>query len=88
MNDLTSKNYGLYYQANIQRELCWYFAAILRSFEHVCFDRTLDVQESLFEFFVPVDMEDEFLDIMQFFERENVVMNLKKLPNRLIEAEA
>jgi len=50
MND---GNFGLYYRATIDRTRCWYFVAILRSFEHMVFDRTYDVQNSVFEFFVP-----------------------------------
>ena len=75
--------YCSYYQAHVQRELCWFVTASLRSYEHVSFDRTLDPATSLFEFFVPQDTEKYFLEVMAYFESEGLVSDLKKLPNRL-----
>ena len=75
--------YCSYYQANVERELCWFVTASLRSYEHVSFDRTLDPATSLFEFFVPTSTEDVFLSVMTYFESEGLVRNFVKLPNRL-----
>lgn len=75
--------YCSYYQAYVQRELCWFVTASLRSYEHVAFDRTLDPVTSLFEFFVPQTTEKYFLEVMAYFESEGLVSELKKLPNRL-----
>ena len=75
--------YCSYYQANVERELCWYVTAALRSYEHVSFDRTLDPTTSLFEFFVPQSTESIFLAIMAHFESQKLISNFKKLPNRL-----
>ena len=75
--------YCSYYQANVERELCWFVTACLRSYEHVSFDRTLDPATSLFEFFVPTSTEDVFLHIMAYFESEGLVRNFVKLQNRL-----
>jgi len=72
-----------YYQAKIFRPESWFLVAALRSFEHVAFDRTLDVETNLFEFFVPVGMEPHFLELMHYFQEEQVVLTLEKLPNRL-----
>jgi len=72
-----------YYQAHIKREECWFFVAIMRSMEHMSFDRTLDITTSLFEFFVPIAMEDQFLSLMNHFEKTGIVSNLKKTSNRL-----
>jgi len=80
--------YCSYYQACIQREMCWFVTASLRSYEHVAFDRTLDVATSLFEFFVPTTMEPYFLEVMSYFEKEGIVSDLVKLPNRLIPADS
>ncbi len=79
------KNLCLYYQAVVKREECWKLTALLRSFEHVCFDRTLDKEKSIFEFFVPDNMERYFLSIMEEFKRIGLVSNLQQLPNRLID---
>ena len=75
--------YCSYYQAHVERELCWYVTATLRSYEHISFDRTLDPATSLFEFFVPTTTETTFLTVMAYFQSEGLVHDLKKLPNRL-----
>ncbi|HLW73103.1 MAG TPA: hypothetical protein VKR54_03570 [Candidatus Babeliales bacterium] len=80
---MESSLYCSYYQAQVERELCWYVTAALRSYEHISFDRTLDPAISLFEFFVPHTTEKYFLTLMSYFQSEGLVHNLKKLPNRL-----
>ncbi len=84
----TSMRCGSYYQAQVDPAHGWFFVGVLRSFEHMAFDRTLDVQTSLFEFFVPQDTEEHFLDLMDYFQQEQIVSELRKLPNRLIELDA
>lgn len=80
--------YCSYYQAHIPSKTCWLFVAILRSCEHVAFDRTVDVQGSCFEFFVPAEMEPVFLQIMRWLGEQGFATNLIKLPNRLQEQKA
>jgi hypothetical protein len=75
--------YCFYYHANVERELCWFVTAALRSYEHISFDRTLDPATSLFEFFVPEQCEKYFLEIMAYFQEQGLVRNLIKLQNRL-----
>ena len=75
--------YSSYYQAHVQRELCWFVTSTLRSYEHLAFDRTLDPDASLFEFFVSPSAEQYFLEIMSYYQKEGLVTNLVKLPNRL-----
>ncbi len=79
----SSSEYCFYYQGNIQRELCWYVTAALRSYDHMAFDRTLDPATSLFEFFVAPSMENQFLTVCAYFEQQGLLRNLVKLPNRL-----
>lgn len=81
-------SYSYYYQANISRPDTWFLTATLRSFEHLAFDRALQKEDGLFEFFVPQDLESFFLEIMEFYQQEGVVTNLKKLPNRLSDPNA
>jgi hypothetical protein len=84
MNTIESKSlYCPYYQACVKRELCWFVTAALRSYEHTAFDRTIDTSTSLFEFFVAPSSENNFLQVMAYFEAEGLVSDLKKLPNRL-----
>lgn len=75
--------YCLYYQADVQRSKCWFLVAILRSFENIAFDRTLDKQSSVVEFFVSQDRQIEFLELMQALAERGVLSNLRQLPNRL-----
>ena len=77
-----------YYQAHVVRKECCFLVAILRSFEHLLFDRTLDKNESIFEFFVPVDNEKTFLELMQYLEKKEVVHSVTKLPSRLADPHA
>ena len=80
---MESPLYCSYYQAHVQRELCLYVVAALRSYEYIAFDRTLDAATSLFEFFVPPATEKYFLTLMDYLQSEGFIYDLKKLPNRL-----
>lgn len=74
-----------YYQAHVVPAQAWFFVGILRSFEHLCFDRTLDVEKSIFEFFVPQDLEQPFLALMHLFQERGIVTEFHSLPNRLTD---
>jgi hypothetical protein len=76
---------SLYYQATIERSWCWFVVASLKVYDHVCFDRTINAEESIFEFFVPPDMEPIFLSVMHYFEGKCLVTHLRKLPNRITQ---
>ena len=76
--------YSIYYQAHVQKELCWMVTATVRYLDHVAFDRTVDKQGSIFEFYVAPDLEDQFLDVAHRLLACNVFLKLEKLPNRLI----
>lgn len=75
--------YSCYYQVNVEKAKGWFFVGILRSFENIAFDRTLDKASSLFEVFVAPDCESEFLALMQTLSTRGIVTNLQCLPNRL-----
>ncbi|HLB40589.1 MAG TPA: hypothetical protein VJJ83_02260 [Candidatus Babeliales bacterium] len=75
-------NYSCYYQAQVLNG--WLLASLLKSYEHLAFDRTLDVEQQIFEFFVPRDCEGEFLIFMQTMLDLGVIRNLVALPNRLM----
>jgi hypothetical protein len=72
-----------YYQAVATRETTWFLIGILRSYEHLVFERTVDKTKGIIEFFVPQDLEDHFLTLMQQLQERNVINQLQKLPNRL-----
>ena len=80
-----NRQFGFYYQAQVDPKMTWFFVGVLRSFEHMVFDRTYDVQRRIFEFFVPEDTEKHFLDLMDYFKQEQIVQDLEKKENRLID---
>lgn len=75
--------YSIYYQAHVQKELCWMVTATIRYLDHVAFDRTVDKDQSLFEFFVAPDFEQEFLSVANRLLDRKIFLTLEKLPNRL-----
>lgn len=77
--------YCIYYQALIEQKRCWLFTAILRSYEHLAFDRTIDVATGRLEFFVSPELESYFLQVMAYFQQIGIVSQLQRLPNRLQE---
>jgi len=80
--------YSSYYQAHISPAMCWFVTAALKSYEHLLFDRTIDVPNSVFEFFVAPSVEPWFLEIMAYMQEQGYVSDLKKLPNRLMDPNA
>ncbi|MCL4380572.1 hypothetical protein M1466_03755 [Candidatus Dependentiae bacterium] len=74
----------LYYQAAVPSSTCLYFVALLRSHEHLCFDRTVarPPQElQIFEFFVPLLQQEEFEKIMGWLTSIGLVRQLQQLSN-------
>ncbi len=80
--------YSSYYQAQVVEKDCWFLAAVMRSFEHLSFDRTYDKETSTFEFFVPEGLEKSFLEVMDYFKNEGIITTLIKQPNRLRDPQA
>lgn len=80
-------NMCAYYQATVLKEKHWLLTSLIRSFEHLAFDRTCDTEQGIFEFFVPQDLEHHFLEIMEAFRQQGLIWDLKKLPNRLGESD-
>ena len=76
-------SFSSYYQACIEVKDCWFLVAIMRSFEHLSFDRTVNKETSTFEFFVPEGNEQAFIEIMEYLASQGVVKEYHKMPNRL-----
>lgn len=74
--------YCVYYQAHVPVHNCSVFVALIRSLEHVVFDRTFDTATSTFEFFVPHDQHEIFMQFMKFCEKQKLIEKLVELPNR------
>lgn len=73
-----------YYQARVDKKMTWFVVATLKSQENIQFDRTIDVKESIFEFFVPESVEHHFLTIIKKLITIGYVSDLQKIENRLI----
>lgn len=69
----------IYYQAKVERSKAWFFVGILRSYDHLVFERTVCKESSTFEFFVPTDLNVYFLDLMSYFEKNHIIRDLISL---------
>jgi hypothetical protein len=76
-------NKCLYYQACVTIRTTHLFVAAFRYYEHIAFDRTLDAQKGIFEFFVPVDQKESFLKVMAYLESLGLVNSVIACENRL-----
>lgn len=76
--------YCHYFQATLLREKIWFVVGALKSQENLCFDRALEKQTNLFEFFVPTECVPEFLRCMRYFQEQGFVFNLEQKPNRVL----
>ena len=83
-SEFQDQNFSLYFQAHVKRELCWIVSSTFKYIDYVAFDRTVDKEQSLFEFFVSPDCLQEFLDIMHYFETHHIISDMRQLPNRFI----
>lgn len=76
--------YGIYFQAHVPPASCLLVIGILKSYEHVAFARTIDVQKSVLEFFVTQETKSAFLAIMSIFSKHSMIFDLQEMPNRLL----
>jgi hypothetical protein len=69
----------VYFVAYIEKTKVVNFIAIFRSIEdNMAFDRTINKNESIFEFFVPIKMKERFLEVMNMFLNINLVISFKE----------
>lgn len=80
-----TQQYCEYYQGTLRRDKTWFVVGCLRNQDNLVFERALEKQENLFEFFVPPAYEQDFLDLMGFFSRKGYLLSLEKKPNRIRE---
>lgn len=84
---MQTEHYSAYFQAFIPPAASWFVTGALRSCEYMAFDRTLDVQGHIYEFFVPHCLVEDFVRLMNEFQQQGLVVDLKQLPNRLMTQE-
>jgi hypothetical protein len=82
--NLDKKLFSVYYRSHVQKEYAWFVVGGLKGFEYLSFDRTVDVNNSIFEFFVSPDLEDVFLEVIHYFEQKGFITCLEKKENRLL----
>lgn len=76
--------YGLYFQAHVPPAHCFLVIGILKTYEHVAFTRTLNIDKSILEFFVTQETKAMFLSVMNMLSKHDMVFDLTEMPNRLI----
>ena len=79
--------YSSYFTAHVPPRDCYFVIALLKSYDHLVFVRTLNVDQSILEFFVSPAQEPEFLEIMQGFVTKGMAVDVQKKPNRLISSD-
>lgn len=72
-----------YYRARVEQRAALFLVAMLKSIDHLCFDRSYEEQEGIFEFFVPHEMEQTFEKLIALFQKTGEITEFQKLPNRL-----
>jgi hypothetical protein len=77
--------YCTYFQAHVPPSSCFLVIGMLKSFEHMAFARTLDVQKGVVEFFVPAQATPFFIELAKLLEKHSLIFDLVELPNRLAE---
>ncbi len=74
--------YSSYFQAHVKKSQTYFFVATLRSFEHLCFDRTCDKEQGIFEFFVTPTQDAIFIELMEWYQKQGIIERFEKLENR------
>ncbi len=76
--------YCKYYQAKVNIPYTWFVTGVLRSEEHLVFERTLaGSKNEILEFFVPQESEEKFIQIMEYFIEHGYASDFQEKENRL-----
>ena len=75
--------YCTYYHVRFVKKTTWFVVGVLRAEDNVVFERALDSDTEIFEFFVPPGREPEFLSFMDCLTRRGYVLSIEQKPNRL-----
>lgn len=78
--------YCNYFQAHVPPADCFLVIGFFKSYDHVCFARTVCQTKSIVEFFVPESTTKEFLLLAHYLEQKLVLFDLQKKENRLQQA--
>lgn len=75
--------YSKYYQSLVRKDKTWFLTGCLKSEDNLVFFRTIDKTDGRLEYFVTTEQESKFLNLMNYFIKNEIVSELKELPNRL-----
>lgn len=73
---------SLYYQAEVIPHTIWLVTSILRNEDGWAFDRALENNSTVLEFFVSPSYEAEFCSFMDYCLEKKLLLSFQKLPNR------
>ena len=76
--------YCKYYHGEILREKTWFVTGCLKSHDNLVFERAIDKDNNIFEFFVPPQLESEFLHVMSYLQKNGYVLSLEEKENRFM----
>lgn len=69
----------MYFRAKIEKEQVVHFVGLFRSIEdHIAFDRIEKPAEHIFEFFVPIEAKNRFIEIMNLLYKKNIILWFKE----------
>jgi hypothetical protein len=77
--------YCEYYQAKVDRKKAWFISACIRSEGEIAIARAIKKDLDIFEFFVPVDQEEQFVSLMNKFLEKKIIFSFEKLKNRFLK---
>jgi hypothetical protein len=72
-----------YYLAKSLKEKTWFVVGCFRNEENLVFERTLDTNNSTLEFFVTPELEEQFLKVMGYLQKNGYIIEIQKIENRL-----
>jgi len=79
------KKYSEYYIAHVNISKTWFIGGIFRNEDNLAFERTIDGQNELLEFFVTRDLEQTFLALMDDLKAGGYIISWEKKPNRYLD---
>ncbi len=78
----------IYYQARLVREKIWFVVGTLRAETNLVFERALENDRTMFEFFVPPQNDDDFLAFMDILAKRGCIVTFEKKKNRFAHLSA
>lgn len=68
-----AQSHGIYFRAVARTEKIWLIVSLLKTFDNIAYHRTIDNSSNIMEFSVPEGMLSDFLLLMGYCQRENLI---------------